>query len=338
MLDAARKMHSAHVVALPVVDSARKLRGMLSQGDVIRLVAQSENLEAMPAESVVAPCSALAPTDEIDLPEQAVMDGLPLAAVVDRGTFLGVVTPADVTAQLHLARLLGERASELITTISPDDDMYFNSRGNYLKSGSDAFVQIHRSIAQVGNGDPKKILDMPSGYGRVLRVLSVAFPHAEITACDIKRDAVDFCAAVLGAHPVYSTVDLSEISLDDTFDLIWVGSLFTHLDQSRWLALLEFLNARLAPEGLLVFTAFGHVDAHGLRGLGMKEHQIEAIAHDWQRAGFSHQEYVGTPGWGLTLSSADFIRDAISGQPGLRMVDHRPGAWLQQDVIACRKG
>ena len=82
---------------------------------------------------------------------------------------------------------------------------------------------------------PPRILDFPCGHGRVLRYLRAEFPQAEITACDLLRDGVDFCAANFGAIPVYSDPDPSRIGLPrDAFDLIWVGSLFTHFDAARW--------------------------------------------------------------------------------------------------------
>ena len=61
--------------------------------------------------------------------------------------------------------------------------------------------------------DVKRILDLPCGHGRVLRYLSAAFPEAEITACDIMREGVDFCASTFGAIPVYSQDDPQQIPL-----------------------------------------------------------------------------------------------------------------------------
>jgi len=83
-----------------------------------------------------------------------------------------------------------------------------------------------RSSLATAHVEPTSILDLPSGHGRVCRMLRAAFPDAHLTVCDLDRDAVDFCAAEFNATPVYSQEDISSVSLDQSFDLIWCGSLF----------------------------------------------------------------------------------------------------------------
>ena len=78
------------------------------------------------------------------------------------------------------------------------------------------------------------ILDLPSGYGRVMRFLKAEFPEAALTACDVIREGVDFCARTFGARAIYGKEDPSELELDERFDLIWCGSLLTHVDEENW--------------------------------------------------------------------------------------------------------
>src|SRR4051794_26106944 len=65
---------------------------------------------------------------------------------------------------------------------------------HYFGVGRSALECIDISVraAQTNVSDVKRILDLPCGHGRVLRYLKAAFPEAEITACDIMRDGVDF--------------------------------------------------------------------------------------------------------------------------------------------------
>jgi hypothetical protein len=65
-------------------------------------------------------------------------------------------------------------------------------------------------------------------------MLKAAFPGAELTACDIDRDAVEFCAETFGAVPVCAETRPEQIRFDREFDLIWSGSLFTHLEAERF--------------------------------------------------------------------------------------------------------
>ena len=123
--------------------------------------------------------------------------------------------------------------------ISPNDEMFAGNEKHYFGVGRDAFGIIERALisTKLEPGDMETILDFPCGHGRVLRYLRAGFPKAKITGCDLNRDGVDFCASRFGSIPVYSSVDPTQIDLPrDHFDLIWVGSLFTHFDAPRRLS------------------------------------------------------------------------------------------------------
>jgi hypothetical protein len=77
-------------------------------------------------------------------------------------------------------------------------------------------------------------------------MLRAAFPEAHLTVCDLDRDKVDFCAAQFNATPVYSQEDIRSVSLDQTFDLIWCGSLFTSWTASAGRPLLLFRRPSVA--------------------------------------------------------------------------------------------
>ena len=101
------------------------------------------------------------------------------------------------------------------------------------------------------------MLDMPCGHGRVTRALRAAFPAAELVACDIDTDGVSFCRDRFGAVPVASCPDPMAVELPGTFDLIWVGSLFTHLPSASWHPFLQLFARSLVRGGVLCFTAAG---------------------------------------------------------------------------------
>src|SRR5215207_8940972 len=146
----------------------------------------------------------------------------------------------------------------LTSTISSNDGM-FDARhpDAYFAVGESALRCVRLALQSAGKPSPARILDFPCGHGRVLRFLAAAFPDAQLTACDIDRDGVDFCTSTFQADGVYSHEVLEKVPLGDGFDLIWVGSLFTHLPQQRWGAFLTFLVERLASDGVLVFTTHG---------------------------------------------------------------------------------
>jgi SAM-dependent methyltransferase len=262
---------------------------------------------------------------------------LDIAPVVEDGVLLGIVTPVDVAVEQSIVEVLGDSASKLNREINPNDEMYGGARGQYLEQGMSALVHIRRNLEGAGLPTPRKVLDLPCGHGRVMRFLRAAFTEADLTACDINGEAVDFCAKSFGAAAVCSDEDPSKVPLEGQFDLVWVGSLFTHLDRTQWLDFFSFLAGRTAPGGLLVFTTMGPLPSFSLRTLGMWDDQIEDMLDGYARDGFGYSEYRWTSDWGLTICSRDFVEGAIEGRPEMRLHSYEVGTWGLQNVIACVK-
>lgn len=337
VFDAAHKLVNSYLSAIPVIDADRKLTGVLTQLDILQLVVQRQDLDAVLNRDATRGYAALGPADTLQTPQDAALNGLEIAPVVEDGVLLGVVTPVEVAVEQSIRSVLGESASNLSREISPDDEMYGGSRGLYLEQGVSALVHIKRSCESAGMRSPRRILDLPCGHGRVSRFLRAAFPDADLTACDIDREAVDFCAASFEAEPVYSAEDPSRIPLQGQFDLVWVGSLFTHLDRTQWRDFFSFLVDRTAPGGLLVFTTMGPLHSFSLRTLGMWDDQIRDMLDGYTRDGFGYSEYKWTSDWGLTICSREFVENAIESSGELRLLSYELGTWGLQNVIACAK-
>lgn len=236
---------------------------------------------------------------------------------------------------------LGPLLARVSRQVSPNDEMFKPGHWtHYLWVASSALHCIRRSMELAGKRDARSILDMASGHGRVLRVLRVAFPDAHTTACDIDRDGVEFCASAFGAVPVLSHADPARVDLDGPFDLVWCGSLFTHLDSKGWAGFFDLIEAELEPGALLVFTVFGAQIAEPWRsGAPDPELTPEGIAQilrGYDEVGFGHADYPGTPGWGDTVVTPEWVREMGSGRAALRLVDHWPAGWAgSQDVVTC---
>jgi SAM-dependent methyltransferase len=162
--------------------------------------------------------------------------------------------------------------------------------------------------------DPRRILDLPCGHGRVLRMLAAVFPDAALTAADLDRGGVDFCARRFGATPVYAPADPRELALPAaSFDLIWCGSLITHLDEAATLALLEALAAALAPGGRLLVTTHGDWVAERLAAgeatYELDEAGVERVLDGYRATGFGYADYPSSPGYGVTVTSAAWLRE-----------------------------
>jgi SAM-dependent methyltransferase len=185
----------------------------------------------------------------------------------------------------------------------------------------------------------RSILDLPCGHGRVLRALKARFPEAKLTACDIDRDGVDFCAEVFDATPVYSVENPADLVLTDTYDLIWCGSLLTHLPADRCGGFIELFAAHLNLGGVVVFTTHGHLYAELLRHEAINSSVLDPgkIVSDFRRDGFGYQDYMfGLPNVGFTVSSPGWVCRELERHPGLRLALFSERAWGgMQDVVTC---
>ena len=254
--------------------------------------------------------------------------------------------------QLHKQRLLSDTSlnaseRELLSKVSDKiyyrDGMYDQDGAHYFKVGLRAIQSIEAALALANLTDVRTILDLPSGGGRVLRFLSARFPEAKITACDIQRDAVDFCGEHLGAEPVYSSANLNEVSLDTKFDLIWCGSLMTHFNQGSMIDLLKFFKRHLNAGSLLVFTTHGDYVAARLPrkefDYGLDDEQLPALIDGYERNGFGFAAYPkgiydSASESGVSLTSPDWIDGQVRMVGGMRKVYFASRGWDDhQDVF-----
>ncbi|CAN5680172.1 hypothetical protein BH18ACI4_BH18ACI4_14560 [soil metagenome] len=237
--------------------------------------------------------------------------------------------PALETKDRELLKQVGTR-------ISAGDGMYTGDGAHYYKVGLSAIRAIEKAIDAAQLGSVRRILDLPCGHGRVLRFLVRRFPQAEITACDLDRKGVNFCARAFGTKALYSDPSLDQFSATGQFDLIWCGSLITHLNDTGIRALLAFFARHLRPDGLLIFTAHGERVIQRLRDqefeYGIALESIAPIIEAYRKEGFGFADYSGASAYGVSLTSREWIRRAAA-QIGLQEVYFRARGWDDhQDV------
>lgn len=236
----------------------------------------------------------------------------------------------------HLAEVTG--VSE---RMAPRDSMYRGNDEHYRSVGRSAWRCITTALLSAGVTEPRSILDMSCGAGRVLRVLARAFPNAALTACDLVKDGVDFCAEEFGATPVYSDVDLSKLAFESPFDLIWCGSLLTHLDAPLWLAPFRVFLRSLAPGGVAVVTLHGRWVAFRMRqgiDYGLPRDRIDAILAGYDAKGFGYADYVDQTGYGASVCTPAWILGELASWEEFRVVGYAEKQWDDhQDVLAIQR-
>ena len=146
----------------------------------------------------------------------------------------------------------------------PDAERRFRVIGNreasgFLKLGaSDAFrlKSAYENAAGKSWRDVSAVLDWGVGCGRVARHLSPMLGK-RLFGCDIDSDNVAWCSANLVGTFKVCTLEPPLPFDDDSFDVIYGVSVFTHLRaewEAKWL---KELHRVLKPSGVLMVTVHG---------------------------------------------------------------------------------
>jgi SAM-dependent methyltransferase len=223
--------------------------------------------------------------------------------------------------------------------------MHAGDDGHYLSVGLSA-LQIME--AALGPTMPENILDLPSGYGRVTRTLRARYPSARITACDLDAEAVAFCAACFGARGAVSERDFAQLDLAETYDLLWVGSLITHLPPNQTRAFLSAMTRHMTARSRLVVSSHGPSIIPRLldQGYGLTPDAAAAVVEQFQQTGFGFRDYstggdeygvaLTNENYGISLIGEDWFREALPGC-GLQMETYWARRWDDHhDVVVAR--
>jgi hypothetical protein len=269
-----------------------------------------------------------------------------------------VTNPIRIESQVK--RLLGDRAlndeqkrllERVNRAIHHRDGMYAGSAEDYFVAGLSALECVDAVLRKTGENEIKDLLDLPSGYGRELRFFKLRFPQATFTACDIQPGAVGFCAETFGAVPVISKPDVNELDFQREFDLVWCGSLITHLDRKATLDLLKLFARHLKPQGMMIVTTNGDFVLQQMRSGASYDLPAETIPDlitRYVESGYAYRDYPRGQGYfefhpeghgyGVSLMSPDWFRSLAREAGPLEEVSFKPRGWADhQDVFAFRK-
>lgn len=240
------------------------------------------------------------------------------------------------------------RAHGIDRTLDPGDKEFAGvepwQRAHYFRVGADALCLVVSNLLSNGRPLPSRILDFPSGSGRVTRHLRAFFPQASITACDLYENHIIFCARHFAAVPKLSREHLEELAFDAPFDLIFCGSLATHLPQQGVEAALRLIARSLSPQGIAVVTFQGrhsdHIQKHKWKYLADRLYaQAERAV---RRHGFGYVDYegpfravfAGQARYGVALVRPHWVMHALEGREDIRILGYAERAWDDhQDVL-----
>lgn len=185
------------------------------------------------------------------------------------------------------------------------------------------------------------IHDFGCGFGRVTRWLKVEFPQARIWASDMDEAAQMWCAENLG-----SSIPNDPLAKYN-FDLIFLGSVFTHLRPSVSEPLLERLVDSLRPMGILIFTSQGRWSYEDIRANPEKTNyrtdhltpeRLTALADEYEHTGYAYQDYTPKHDYGISLIGQKWFVSTIGQNPNVTQLLMQEKAWgSHQDAYAYMK-
>ena len=232
---------------------------------------------------------------------------------------------------------------EINRNISPNDAM---QNQWYFDVGRSAFEVMKGAILSSFLPSVGRVLDLPCGHGRVLRHLRTMFPDIPIDACDLDKDAVDFCVSNFGANPIYSKEDLTQVDFKNNYDLIWIGSLFSHTSKEITQKWMEHLSGFLSKYGIIVATLIGRrgIDIHKKYPY-IAEESWNKILVDYNKFGYGYHDYATdenhdyiSGSYGISLARPSVIVEIIESIPSVRLYSFSERGWVDhQDVVVFGK-
>jgi SAM-dependent methyltransferase len=240
------------------------------------------------------------------------------------------------------------RRLEVKREIHPKDTMYYaNFDWHYYSVGRSAITAIGTALSarlnyHNGSAPIRTILDFGCGYGRVARYLRVAFPEARIVANDFEKDGAIFCASAFGCESSDNPIS------PDTYDLIWLGSVFTHLPEKSVSDLLDELTRSLRPNGVLLFTSQGRYSLRNIEkylALGdnrpkkapynLKPETLDDLVAGYYQKGFGFVDYPRQSGYGIAIITPEWLRDHVLSTGKMLQILWQEKGWdAHQDVSA----
>lgn len=219
----------------------------------------------------------------------------------------------------------------------------------YLRNGKSAMDNIEDALRLAGLsfGDIASCLDFGCGYGRVHRWLRQEIRRRRLTACDIDNEAVLFCSREFGSRRLLSFPDIEQVRFR-TYDLIWAGSVLTHVEDDTCDRLLEALGKNLRPGGLLVFTTHGEFSYSNLENLyeGFFADDAETVQRELTERGVAYRPYERSYGgynsgeYGFSWHTMDFLSEKMDRlfSDRLRLLRFAPQGWDgHQDVYSYQR-
>ena len=233
--------------------------------------------------------------------------------------------------------------------VQPPDEIHTMARGPLAAAGglyeADMAVDAVRA-AGGGLEEVRAALDFGCSSGRVLRVLSAAYPRVRWSGCDPNEPAIAWAAQNLPGIEFFVSAQEPPLNLDGgSLDLACAFSIWSHFAPilgRRWF---EEMGRLLRPGGRLVWTAHGFESiSHYVSSGARAPQQAQEIADALYRRGWWYAAEFGQQGdwgvvndaWGTAFLSPEWVLTHLT--PAWRIEEFSPGRYQgNQDLYVMRR-
>jgi SAM-dependent methyltransferase len=231
-----------------------------------------------------------------------------------------------------------------VREIAPGDWMMPKNRDAqwYYKRGYSA-LEIIAGECQREQVQPRSILDFGCGHGCVARMLKALYPAAQLVGQDVNPDWLNWCSDNLAIETAISATPIGLVQLEEgQFDLIWAGSVFSHLPEDGTVHLLKQFSKALTDDGIVVISTAGKTQGGGyvpgkLSFVSTEDTELMLQTFDEGEYGFAPYNVGAYEQWGHSLIPAAWFTEN-SYKVGLSLSNVRESAFGGvQDVYTFRK-
>jgi SAM-dependent methyltransferase len=221
--------------------------------------------------------------------------------------------------------------------LSPDDAMNAGDLDHYFSCGLSALKVLRAAAILTDNTNPNAILDYGAGAGRVTRWLQAAYSNAIIHACDVRSQDMEFLRSTLNVTDAWT---VASKPIPREYDIIWVGSVITHLSAKRTEELMGQLLRHCAPTGMLVLSFHGPscIQRHDNTPFRYIHDQgWRQIKKQYGKYGYGYADYHDMPNYGISVCEPSWMLN-LAARLHCRVALLSSRAWdNHHDVIAVQK-
>jgi SAM-dependent methyltransferase len=243
-----------------------------------------------------------------------------------------------------LYRIDGVLARTGLSPATPPTDVHSMVHGWVTEIGGSYYIadMVLDLMTQIGHppGPGARVLDFSCSSGRVVRPLSAALPEVDWHGCDPNADAIAWMRDNVPAVDVVVSPTTPPLPFDDqSFDLVFAISVWSHYSAAGALNWLEELHRIVRPGGHVLLTT------HGLQACVWFTHNhdpaiagrlgqtwIPETARRLQQTGHCFWDVFGDQGdwgvvdreWGLAFFTPEWLLEHIT--PNWAVRTYRIGA------------